>query len=87
MNGRVVAVQVTVGQRVTAGQPVITLEAMKMEHVHAAPIAGTVKALHVAAGDQVAAHRVLAEIDAQPSACPSAPRRLNRLPRPKETAR
>ena len=64
MNGRVVAVQVTVGQRVTAGQPVITLEAMKMEHVHSAPIAGTVKALHVAAGDQVAARRVVAEIDA-----------------------
>ena len=35
-----------------------------MEHVHAAPIAGTVKALHVAAGDQVAARRVVAEIDA-----------------------
>jgi geranyl-CoA carboxylase alpha subunit len=64
MNGRVVAVQVTVGQHVTAGQPVITLEAMKMEHVHAAPITGTVKALHVAAGDQVAARRVVAEIDA-----------------------
>jgi geranyl-CoA carboxylase alpha subunit len=67
MNGRVVAVQVTVGQRVTAGQPVITLEAMKMEHVHAAPIAGTVKALHVAAGDQVAARRVVAEIAASPA--------------------
>ena len=68
MNGRVVAVQVTVGQRVAAGQPVITLEAMKMEHVHAAQIAGTVKALHVAAGDQVAARRVVAEIDASPAA-------------------
>ncbi len=63
MNGRVVAVAVALGQRVAAGDPVLTLEAMKMEHVHAAPIAGTVKALHVAAGDQVAAHRVLAEID------------------------
>jgi geranyl-CoA carboxylase alpha subunit len=64
MNGRVVALQVGVGERVTAGQPILTLEAMKMEHVHAAPIAGTVKALHVAAGDQVAARRVVAEIDA-----------------------
>jgi geranyl-CoA carboxylase alpha subunit len=54
---------VALGQRVAAGDPVLTLEAMKMEHVHAAPIAGTVKALHVVAGDQVAAHRVLAEID------------------------
>ncbi|HEY6511576.1 MAG TPA: acetyl-CoA carboxylase biotin carboxylase subunit [Burkholderiaceae bacterium] len=68
MNGRVVAVQVAVGQRVSSGQPMITLEAMKMEHVHAAPIAGTVKALHVATGDQVAARRVVAEIEASPAA-------------------
>ncbi|HSB99619.1 MAG TPA: biotin/lipoyl-containing protein, partial [Burkholderiaceae bacterium] len=68
MNGRVVAVQVSVGQQVSAGQPVITLEAMKMEHVHAAPLAGTVKALHVSPGDQVAARRVVAEIDAAPPA-------------------
>jgi geranyl-CoA carboxylase alpha subunit len=38
MNGRVVAVLVKQGERVTAGQPVVTLEAMKMEHIHAAPI-------------------------------------------------
>jgi geranyl-CoA carboxylase alpha subunit len=63
MNGRVVAVQVQPGQRVEAGQPVITLEAMKMEHIHVAPLAGTVKALHVAAGDQVPAARVVAEIE------------------------
>jgi len=73
MNGRVVAVLVAVGERVAAGQPIVTLEAMKMEHVHAAPLAGTVRALHVTAGDQVAARRVVAEIDAgaaepQPSA-------------------
>jgi len=72
MNGRVVAVQVGVGQAVTAGQPIITLEAMKMEHVHAAPIAGTVKALHVSAGDQVAARRVVAEIEASIAATPAA---------------
>ena len=34
MNGRVVAVLVKPGERVAAGQPVMTLEAMKMEHVH-----------------------------------------------------
>ena len=73
MNGRVVSVHVAVGERVATGQPVLTLEAMKMEHVHAAPLAGTVRALHVTAGDQVAARRVVAEIDAgaaepQPSA-------------------
>ncbi|MDO9285461.1 MAG: acetyl-CoA carboxylase biotin carboxylase subunit [Aquabacterium sp.] len=62
MNGRVVAVQVAVGDVVTAGQPLLTLEAMKMEHVHAAPCAGSVVALHVSLGEQVAAHRVVAEI-------------------------
>jgi biotin carboxyl carrier protein len=36
MNGRVVAVLVKPGEQVTAGQPVMTLEAMKMEHVHTA---------------------------------------------------
>ena len=63
MNGRVVAVHVAVGDLVTAGQPVITLEAMKMEHAHAAPVAGRVKALSAVAGDQIAAHRVIAEIE------------------------
>ena len=62
MNGRVVAVQVAVGDVVTAGQPLLTLEAMKMEHVHAAPCAGSVVALHVSLGEQVAAQRVVAEI-------------------------
>ena len=66
MNGRVVAVLVQIGQRVEAGQPMVTLEAMKMEHIHAAPLAGTVKAVHVATGDQVPARRIVAEIDADP---------------------
>ena len=66
MNGRVVAVLVEPGQRVEAGQPVVTLEAMKMEHMHAAPLAGIVKTLHVRTGDQVGAHRVVAEIEASP---------------------
>ncbi len=64
MNGRIVAVAVAVGDRVQAGQPLLTLEAMKMEHVHAAPLSGTVTALHVAVGEQVAARRVVAEIQA-----------------------
>jgi len=63
MNGRVVAVMTTVGDQVEAGQPVVTLEAMKMEHVHSAPVAGKVIALHVKAGDQVAASRVVVEIE------------------------
>jgi geranyl-CoA carboxylase alpha subunit len=62
MNGRVVAVLVEPGQAVQAGQPLLTLEAMKMEHAHHAPVAGVVAALHAAAGDQVAAGRVVVEI-------------------------
>jgi biotin carboxyl carrier protein len=34
-----------------------------MEHIHAAPIAGTVKVLHVQSGDQVTSKRVIAEIE------------------------
>jgi geranyl-CoA carboxylase alpha subunit len=63
MNGRVVAVLAQPGERVEAGQPIVTLEAMKMEHLHPAPVAGTVRALHVAVGEQVPAGRVLAEIE------------------------
>jgi geranyl-CoA carboxylase alpha subunit len=63
MNGRVVAVLAAVGDMVEAGQPIVTLEAMKMEHVHAAPVAGKLTALHVSNGEQVAASRVVAEIE------------------------
>lgn len=64
MNGRVVAVLAAVGDMVEAGQPIVTLEAMKMEHVHAAPVAGRLTAVHVSNGEQVAASRVVAEIEA-----------------------
>jgi len=64
MNGRVVAVLVKQGERVTAGQPVITLEAMKMEHVHSAPISGTISAIEVTEGEQVTTGRIVVEIEA-----------------------
>ena len=64
MHGRVVRVEVAAGQSVEAGQTLLVMEAMKMEHRLLAPLAGQVKALHAQAGDQVAARRVLAEIDA-----------------------
>ena len=63
MNGRVVAVLVRVGARVEAGQPLVTLEAMKMEHVHVAPRAGIVTAIHVATGQQVATGRAALVIE------------------------
>jgi geranyl-CoA carboxylase alpha subunit len=66
MNGRVVAVLVKKGDRVEAGQPVMTLEAMKMEHLHAAPIAGTISAIDVVEGEQVTTGKIVAEIEAPP---------------------
>jgi geranyl-CoA carboxylase alpha subunit len=68
MNGRVVAVLVRSGERVCAGQPVMTLEAMKMEHVHAAPISGTISAIDVAEGEQVTTGRIVVEIEADTAA-------------------
>jgi len=65
LNGRVVAVLVAAGDRVKAGQPVVTLEAMKMEHVHAAPVSGIIAELGVAEGEQVTTDRILAVIDAE----------------------
>ncbi len=72
MNGRVVAVLVAAGDRVSAGQAMITLEAMKMEHIHAAPHAGVVKALHVSVGEQVPARHVVAHIQADAEAAKAA---------------
>jgi geranyl-CoA carboxylase alpha subunit len=63
LNGRVVAVLVKPGEGVERGQPVMTLEAMKMEHVHTAGIAGVVAAVHAAKGDQIAAGSIIAEIE------------------------
>jgi len=53
MPGRVLEVRVSVGDTVTAGQVVVLLEAMKMEHRITAPVDGIVTGVHVAAGDQV----------------------------------
>jgi biotin carboxyl carrier protein len=44
--------------------PLIVLEAMKMEHTVRASAAGTVRAIHVAVGDQVDTDRVLAIVTA-----------------------
>jgi geranyl-CoA carboxylase alpha subunit len=65
MNGRVVAVLVKQGERVAAGQPVMTLEAMKMEHVHTAPISGTISAIDVVEGEQLTTGKIVVEIEAE----------------------
>jgi 3-methylcrotonyl-CoA carboxylase alpha subunit len=53
MPGRVVQVMVDAGDAVRLGQPLMVVEAMKMEHTIAAPRDGTVAAVHFAPGDQV----------------------------------
>ena len=60
--GTVVAVHVTAGQSVERGAPLITVEAMKMEHTVGAPYAGTVERMPFGLGDRVAAGSVLAEL-------------------------
>ena len=54
MPGKVVSFFVQVGDKVTAGQPLAVMEAMKMEHTMAAPADGEVAELLFAPGDQVA---------------------------------
>ncbi|GGU73956.1 acetyl/propionyl-CoA carboxylase subuit alpha [Streptomyces filipinensis] len=62
MPGTVTVVKVAVGDDVTAGQSLLVVEAMKMEHVISAPHAGTVAELDVAPGTTVAMDQVLAVI-------------------------
>ncbi len=63
MNGRVVAVLVKPGERVEVGQPVVTLEAMKMEHVHVASVSGIIAELAVEEGEQVTTGKIVAAIE------------------------
>jgi propionyl-CoA carboxylase alpha chain len=65
MPGTVVAVHVEVGAEVTEGQPLLVVEAMKMQHTVAAPRAGTVTELAAAVGRQVEAGAVLAVVEEQ----------------------
>jgi propionyl-CoA carboxylase alpha chain len=67
MPGQVVAVRVGKGDRVAAGQQLLALEAMKMEHAVLAPADGVVAELRVTTGSQVDAGDVLAVIDSEES--------------------
>ncbi|MGW4820430.1 acetyl/propionyl/methylcrotonyl-CoA carboxylase subunit alpha [Streptomyces sp. NPDC004227] len=62
MPGTVTVVKVAVGDEVAAGQSLLVVEAMKMEHVISAPHAGTVTELDVTPGTTVAMDQVLAVI-------------------------
>jgi len=64
MPGAVVAIHVAVGDRVEAGEPLVTLEAMKMEHVVAATGAGRIGELLVGPGQQVTRGQVLVNVEA-----------------------
>ena len=63
MPGRVLEVRAAVGDTVTAGQTMLVLEAMKMEHHMTAPFDGTVTEVRVTAGDQVENGAVLLVIE------------------------
>ena len=61
--GKVFKVEASVGQAVKAGDPVIILEAMKMEIPVVAPQDGTVASIDVAVGDAVEAGAILASLN------------------------
>jgi 3-methylcrotonyl-CoA carboxylase alpha subunit len=63
MPGKVAAVHVKAGQGVAAGQPLIVVEAMKMEHSIHAPAAGTVTEIRFKTGDQVQEGDVLVVVE------------------------
>ena len=63
MPGNVVRVGAEAGQQVTSGQPLIWLEAMKMEHTISAPTDGVLTQVNVKPGDQVEVGAVLARVE------------------------
>jgi acetyl/propionyl-CoA carboxylase alpha subunit len=63
MPGSVVRVLAEAGAAVTAGQALVVLEAMKMEHTVTAPVDGTVAEVNVGPGDQVDTGQVLAVVE------------------------
>ncbi|WP_051152981.1 acetyl/propionyl/methylcrotonyl-CoA carboxylase subunit alpha [Nocardia niigatensis] len=65
MPGAVIRVGAAVGDRLEKGQPILWLEAMKMEHTIAAPVAGVLTELNVSAGRQVEVGAVLAVVHSE----------------------
>lgn len=65
MPGQIKVVSVTAGDQVIAGDPLLVMEAMKMEHTLTAPRDGEVAEVLVAVGDQVEASAVLLELAEQ----------------------
>jgi len=65
MPGRILALDVAVGDAVAAGQRLLVLEAMKMEHPLTARAAGLVRAIYVAQGEQVGEGALLVEMEGE----------------------
>ncbi len=63
MPGRIVKILVTEGSKVAADDPVLVIEAMKMENRVTAPIEGTVKAIYVNEGDLVNCDETLIQLE------------------------
>ena len=63
MPGKIVALLVDAGREVKQGEPLLIMEAMKMEHTITAPTAGTVQAFRFALGDQVGDGAELVEFE------------------------
>ncbi len=63
MPGKVTSVEISKGEKVSKGQRLLTLEAMKMEHGLVAPFDGVVAELHAKAGAQVQVDALLAKIE------------------------
>ena len=66
MPGNVLRVLVAPGDVVAAGQPLVVVEAMKMEHQVLAPAGGTVAGVHVDRGDQVDTGQILLQLEESP---------------------
>jgi propionyl-CoA carboxylase alpha chain len=67
MPGNVIRLGAAIGDAVTAGQPLIWLEAMKMEHTITAPTDGVLAELNVSTGQQVEVGAVLARVESPDS--------------------
>jgi len=65
MPGKVIKVQVTVGESVRKNQTLVIVEAMKMENEIRSAIEGVVRKIHVAAGDLVDPERPMIELEAK----------------------
>jgi 3-methylcrotonyl-CoA carboxylase alpha subunit len=62
--GRITDLRVKAGDKVSKGQPLLVLEAMKMEHTLTAPADGTIKSVRYAVGEQVVEGAELVEFEA-----------------------